>query len=165
MKQYLLPFIVGVALVACILVSFLIGMGRGYSEGYEKAMNEPHKTDTIVKVDTHFVDRPVEKWKTKEKVVFVPVKVDSLVTIHDTAYIALERERKGYSGDDYELEITGIEPNLEWIKTYQKTQYITNTVVEKKKWSFGVSAGPGIVWDGKEVKPGAAIIIGLQRNF
>ena len=165
MKQCLLPFLVGAALVAAILMSFLIGRGRGYSEGYEKAMNEPHKADTIVKVDTHFVDLPVEKWKTKEKVVFVPVHDSTLVTIHDTTYIALNRERKGYSGDDYELEITGIEPNLEWIKTYQKTQYITNTIVEKKRWSFGVTAGPGVMWDGKEIKPGLGFVAGFGYNF
>lgn len=164
-KKYLFSFLFGVGLVACCLVFFLVGKWTGYQRGYDAAMSEPHKADTVFKVDTHFVDRPVEKWKTKEKVVFVPVHDSTLVTIHDTTYIALNRERKGYSGDDYELEITGIEPNLEWIKTYQKTQYITNTIVEKKRWSFGVTAGPGVMWDGKEIKPGLGIVAGFGYNF
>ena len=164
MKNYLIAAIIGIGVAACMLVTFLIGRESGYALGYASALNEPHKADTIWKTDTHFVDKPVEKWKTVEKVVYLPVKVDSLVTIHDTTYIALERERKGYSGDDYELEITGVEPNLEWVKVFPKTAYITNTVVKKQKWSFGATLGPSVVYNGG-LHTGIGVTAGLSYNF
>lgn len=164
MKQYLIPFLVGVALIACGIVTFQIGKGLGYDKGFAEALNQPHKADTIWKTDTHFVDRPVEKWKTKEKLVYV--KVDSLITVHDTTYVALEREIKGYKGEHYEAQVSGVEPSLDWIKVFPKTAYIQNTVVQKRKWSFGVSVGPGVFWNGgKEIKPGVGAVAGVQFSF
>ena len=95
----------------------------------------------------------------------MPVVKDSLVYVRDTTFMPVPREVKQYSGENYTAQVSGVAPSLDWIKFQQQTAYITNTVVKKKKWSIGVSAGPGIVWDGKNVKPGAAIIIGVQRNF
>lgn len=165
MRQYLLPFLVGVALVAAILMSFLIGRGRGYSEGYEKAMNEPHKADTIVKVKTITIDRPVEvvKWKEREKPVYVPV--DSLIYVHDTTFVAMEREFRKYGDERYEAQVSGIDPTLDWINVNQKTEYVTNTVVEKRRWSFGATLGPGVFYDFKEVKPGVGLTVGVTYNF
>lgn len=162
MKNYLIAALVGIGIAACMLVTFLIGRERGYSLGYSDALNEPHKADTVWQTDTHYVDKPVEKWKIKEKLVYV--KVDSLVTVHDTTYVALEREIKGYSGEDYQAQVSGIEPSLDWIKVFPKTAYITNTVVEKRRWSWGVTAGPGVLWDGS-FHGGVCIVAGLQYTF
>lgn len=164
MRQYLVPFLVGVCLVACCLVFFQIGRSGGYQKGYDDALNLPHVPDTVWRTKLVTIEKPVPvvQWKEREKLVYVPK--DSLIYVHDTVP-ALPREFKQYSGENYTAQVSGIDPTLDWIKINQQTAYITNTVVQKKKWSFGVSAGPGIVWDGKEVKPGAAIIIGLQRNF
>lgn len=163
MKQYLIPFLVGVALVACMLVTYQIGRGIGYDKGVAEALNQPHKADTIWKTDTHFVDRPVEVWRTKEKLVYV--KVDSLITVHDTTYVALEREQKGYKGEDYEAQVSGVEPALDWIKVFPKTAYVQNTITMRKRWSFSITGGPGVFWDGREIKPGAGIVAGFGYNF
>ena len=164
MKQYLIPFLVGVAIVAIGIVTFQIGRAGGYQKGYDDALNLPHVPDTVWRTKLVTIEKPVPvvQWKEREKLVYVPK--DSLIYVHDTVP-ALPREYKQYSGENYTAQVSGIDPTLDWLKINQQTAYITNTVVQKKKWSFGVSAGPGIVWDGKEVKPGAAIIIGLQRNF
>lgn len=164
MKQYLIPFIVGVCFVIVCLLSFKIGNEGGYQRGYSDALNAPHKADTIFKTDTHFIDKPVEVWKTKEKIVYKPVKVDSLITIHDTTYVALERETKGYLGEEYEAQVSGIEPALDWVKVFPKTAYITNTVIEKRKWGFGAALGPSVVYDGK-IHGGIGVTFGLQYNF
>ena len=164
LKKYLFPFLVGVAIVAIGIVTFQIGRAGGYQIGYNDALNLPHIPDTVYRTKLVTVEKPVPvvQWKEREKLVYVPK--DSLIYVHDTIP-ALPREYKQYSGENYSAQVSGIAPSLDWININQQTAYITNTVVQKKKWSFGVSAGPGIVWDGKEVKPGAAIIIGLQRNF
>ena len=167
MKQYLIPFLVGVAIVAIGIVTFQIGRAGGYQKGYDDALNLPHVPDTVwcTKLVTIEKPVPVTKWKEREKLVYVPVVKDSLVYVRDTTFMPVPREVKQYSGENYTAQVSGVAPSLDWIKFQQQTAYITNTVVKKKKWSIGVSAGPGIVWDGKNVKPGAAIIIGVQRNF
>lgn len=93
------------------------------------------KTDTltITKVDTVTILEPQ------------PYKVE----VKDTVYI-----EKGYTGrvfvqetkwfsdnNTYDMQISGINVHLNWIKVYPKTitQYITNTervVVEPKKWGL-----------------------------
>lgn len=164
MRQYLVPFLVGVCLVACCLVFFQIGRAGGYQKGYDDALNLPHVPDTVYRTKLVTVEKPVPvvQWKEREKLVYVPK--DSLIYVHDTVP-ALPREYKQYSGENYTAQVSGVAPSLDWIKFHQQTAYITNTVVQKKRWSWGVSAGPGLVWDGKSVKPGAAIVIGGQFNF
>lgn len=164
MKQYLLPFLVGVALVACILVSFLIGKGRGYTEGYDAAMNQPHQADTIVKVETITIDRPVEvvRWKEREKLVYVPV--DSLIYVHDTTFVAMEREFKQYSGEEYEAVVSGVDPALESLKIFRKEMVVTNTMTQKRKWSFSVVAGPSVLYNG-DFYSGIGVTLGFGYNF
>ena len=165
MKNYLVAFLVGVGLVLAMLVFFWIGKERGYAAGYEDALNLPHKTDTVWRDTTIFKDKPVEvvKWRDREKLVYVPV--DSLIYVHDTTFVVMEREYKRYKDETYEAQVSGIEPTLDWIRVTQKTAYITNTVVEKKRWSFGVTAGGGAFWDGKEIRPGVGVVAGFGYNF
>ena len=164
MKNYLIAALIGIAVAACMLVTFLIGRESGYALGYASAMNEPHKADTVWRRDTITVDRPVEKWHTIEKPVYFAVVDTQIIHTTDSVYVALERSRRGYSGDDYEAVVSGVDPVLESISVFPKTAYITNTVVEKRRWSLGVTAGPGVLWDGK-VHGGVGIVAGLQYNF
>lgn len=163
-KQYLIPFLVGVVLVCSMLVSFAIGRARGYDSGYSDAMNQPHKADTVWKTDTNFIDRPVEiiKWKDREKLVYIPV-ADTL-SIHDTTFLALPREYKQYGNETYQAQISGVNPSLDWIKVYPKTAYITNTVVEKKRWSWSATVGPGVFYNGS-AQFGVGAVIGFGYNF
>ena len=164
MKDFLTAVLIGIGIAACMLVTVLIGKERGYGQGYAAALNEPHKADTVWKVDTNFVDRPVEiiKWKDREKLVYIPV-TDTLA-IHDTTFLALPREYKQYGDETYQAQVSGVDPSLDWIRVNQKTAYITNTVVEKKRWGFGVTAGPGVLWDGS-FHGGVGIVAGLQYTF
>lgn len=164
MKQYLIPFLVGVALVACMLVTYQIGRGIGYDKGVAEALNQPHKADTIWKTDTHFVDRPVEKWREKIKEYYVEVPAWDTVTVHDTVFLRMQAERVKYEGEEYRAVVTGVEPRLESIAVFPKTAYITNTVVQKKKWSWSITAGPGVVYDGS-IHGGVGIVAGFGYNF
>ena len=164
MKNYLIAFLVGVGLVLIMLVFFWIGKEMGYAKGYDDALNLPHKSDTVEVIKTVEIEKPVEvvKWKDREKLVYVPV--DSLIYVHDTTLVAMEREYKQYKDETYEAQVSGVDPSLDWIRINQKTEYITNTVVKKQKWGFGVTVGPGVVWDGK-VHGGVGIVAGLSYNF
>lgn len=164
MKQYLIPFFIGVFAVVFCLVAFLIGKTDGYQRGYSDALNAPHKADTVFKTDTHFINNPVEtiRWKEKEKL--VRVAVTDTVYHHDTTFIMLPKEFKQYNGEEYSAQVSGIEPSLDWIKVFPKTAYVTNTVIEKRKWAFGATLGPAIVYDGK-VHGGIGVAVGIGYNF
>lgn len=163
MEKYLLPFLVGVAFVALCIVTYQIGHGAGYADG----INQPHKADTVWREKTVYVDKPVEvvKWKDREKLVYVPVNKDSLVYVHDTTFMPLPREYKQYSEENYTAQVSGIDPALDWIKINQKTAYITNTVVQKKRWSWSITAGPGAFWNGGNVQFGVGAVVGFGYNF
>lgn len=86
--------------------------------------------------------------------------------------VPLPIERKVYGGkegDDYRAVVSGIYPKLESIDVYPKTAYITIPAQEPAKrgvrLSFGFTAGPGLFWDGKEIKPGAGVAAGLSLTF
>lgn len=164
MKQYLIPFLVGVCLVACCLVFHQIGKATGYQKGYSDGVNAPHKADTVWQDRPVYIDKPVPvvQWRDREKIVYVPK--DSLIYVYDTIP-ALPREFKQYSGENFSAQVSGVDPSLDWLKINQPTAYITNTVVQKKRWSASITAGPGIFWDGKDIKPGGGIVIGLGYNF
>ena len=79
------------------------------------------------------------------------------VMVHDTVYI-----EKGYAGhvfvqetkwfgdnETYDMQVSGINIELDWIKTYPKTvtQYINTTetvYIPPRKWSIGIQGGVGI---------------------
>lgn len=160
---YVFLIICGVILAAGF--SWRLGEKKGYRKGYAEALSVlSQKVDTVWRTDTLFIDRPVEVWREREKLVYLPVHDTSLVVIRDTAYIALERERRGYSGDEYEAVVSGIDPLLESIKVFPKTAYVTNTVIRRKHWGFGATAGPGVLYDGK-IHGGVGIVAGLQYQF
>ena len=151
------------AVLGCIVGAGLLG----YVIGGRRALAGPEvQRDTVVTVDTHFIDRPVEvvKWKDREKLVYIAVNDTALVTIHDTTFVAVEREIKRYSGEDYEAQVSGVQPQLDWVKVYGKTVTVTNTVKDTRRWTFGVTAGPGLVWNGS-VHAGVGVVAGVQYRF
>lgn len=96
------------------------------------------------------------------------------VTVHDTVYI-----EKGYAGhvfvqetkwfgdnETYNMQVSGINVELDWIKTYPKTvtQYINTTetvYIPLKKWSIGIQGGVGITPKGLQPYIG----FGVERKI
>lgn len=136
----------------------------GYDRGRRSVKCPSVQTDTIVRVDTIVYDRPVEITKWREKTVYIAVTDTQIVRTTDSVYVALEREKKSYSGEDYTAIVSGIEPSLDEIKVFPKTVTITNTVTDKRRWTFGITAGPGVLWDGS-FHGGMGIVAGLQYRF
>ena len=163
-QKFVLAFFVVVGLFLAAGFSFKIGQKRGYRSGYDAALNEPHKADTVWKTDTFLVDNPVEKIRWKDRLVYVPVTDSVIVHHHDTTYVALEFEKVEYSDSTYRAEVSGFQPKLDWIEVYPKTAYITNTVVKTRKWGFGVTAGPGLIWNGS-FYGGVGLVAGLSYTF
>lgn len=158
-------------MVACLLIvaagfACKISHRRGYSSGWRDAIASA-VSDTVLVVDTIRIDHPVPEYVyiDREKPVYLPVHDTALVVIRDTTYIAVEREIKGYSGEDYRLQVSGVQPSLDWIEVKKTTEYITNTIPDVRRWTFGISAGPGLVYDFHGIHAGLGIVAGVQYRF
>lgn len=165
-QKYATLFIVVCIMILVTGVCCKISHRRGYSSGWSDCLASA-KADTVVVVDTLRIAEPVAEYVyiDREKPVYLPVHDTALVVIRDTAYIAVNREIKGYSGEDYKLEVSGVKPALDWIEVYPRITTITNTITEKApRWSFGATAGPGVFWSG-EVRFGIGVVAGVSYRF
>jgi hypothetical protein len=144
--------------------AFKFGHRQGYSRGFSDACAQA-RTDTVVRVDTVIHDHPVERVVWKDKLVYVPVTDSILVEKHDTTYIALQFEKKEYADSTYRAVVSGFQPSLDWIEVYQRTVTIETVMPAKRRhFGFGVTAGPGAVWNGK-LHGGVGVVAGAQFTF
>lgn len=95
-------------------------------------------TITITDTFTQYFPDPIEviRWK------------DTTIFVNDTTYIVLPFEKKRYQTDNYDLTISGFEPQLDEITVFPEKKYIYYTTVlneEKKKVTFnhGIQGGFG----------------------
>ena len=85
------------------------------------------QVDTLVRVDTHIIEKPVMVEKRIKDTVYVAVQVHDTTTINDTLYMKLAFETKTYKGEDYLAKVAGYNPSLYYIEVYPKTVTITQT--------------------------------------
>lgn len=162
---------------AAVGAAFVIWTAAAFSLGRRCALKAPkpavtEKTDTLVVRDTLRVLGPVFMTARVERPQLFPVT--DTVRIQDTLYVALDREVREYPGEDYKAQVSGVDPRLDWIEVYPKTQFITKEVrVEvpgPQRWhriGWGVAAGPGVFWQPgmDNVTPGVGILVGLRVNL
>ena len=130
-QKFLSVVVVIFSIILAAVISTRVGQKQGYKRGYDAALASI-KPDTLTVIDTLREEIPVEvvKWKDREKPVYIPVH--DTTTVHDSTYIVLPREFKQYKTDAYSLQVSGVDPVLDWIETYSKTEYITKVVPEYK---------------------------------
>lgn len=151
-------FLGGLILLAAVSFDF------GYKYG-KKAAILPVETraDTLVVRDTIREILPVYKDRTITRTEWV--QVSDTIHHHDTLFVALDFERKVYESEDYRAVVEGYRPVLSEIAVYPKTTYITTKETEIRRWSAGITIGPGILYDGIGLHGGIGIVAGLQYNF
>ena len=149
-KTNLIVFLVGTFLGLC--TGFFIGKAV-----YNKPLEVGIKRDTVIVYDTIYhnypkpVDSAVVRYVTK---VLPVVKYDTIfrensATDHfadSSNMIAVEVPitSKHYGCKDYDAWVSGYEANLDSIKVYQRTEYITERVTISKppnKWELDAMAG------------------------
>lgn len=164
-QKILIPLAVGLLFGLLLVPSYYLGHRAGYKKGWNDCIASA-VPDTVWRVDTIIHEQPTEVVKWKDKVVYVPISQTDTVHHHDTTYVALQFEKKEYIDSTYKAVVSGFQPSLDWIEVYQRTQTITNTIVEKApRWSFGVAAGPGVFWDRRGVSVGIGAVLGVQYRF
>lgn len=89
------------------------------------------------KIDTVYIPKPVPYLVENTDTVYVEVKIKS----DEPLRAPLIKQRVTYTDSTYRAVVSGYNPKLEYIETYNTTQYVTEKVYEKpKKWGLGVYA-------------------------
>lgn len=135
-----------IGLLAASLVS---GWLMSKAERYFCRDCDAARSDTIVLVDTVFIDRPIVKDSVIVKTVARYLKVhDTLIvskTIVDSVFVEVPITRKVYGDSLYTAWVSGYEPRLDSIEIYQRSVIIKE---KKRRFSFGIQAGYGMTTKG-----------------
>ena len=150
------------ALVLAGFCLFDAGKNIGRKEAFEQF--EPH-TDTLYLPKDTIIYKPIykDRWHVKTDTVRLS-SVDTLYTT-DSVLVEVPIEQKVYKDTSYTAWVSGFRPALDSIRITQPTMVINHYVkVEPSKWSWGVSVGPSMLYNGK-VHVGMGATVGLMYNF
>ena len=147
---------------------FMVGFIIGHKHP-QKLPVEPinKKVDTLFILDSNIFTEPKKEPSPDVLIKEIPVPVyvadssaiDSLLNkcarlemVNDSLKLVLLRMQRHYSGSTFDAWVSGIDPKLDSIRTYQTTMTITKEIpmvqVKKTKWGIGVQAGFGAYKDG-----------------
>lgn len=130
-----------------------------------KKLRDTPPTEVIIRDtirDTIKIPKPVSVLVELEKPFIVPVR--ELVFVANGDSLVIPKTKKTYQDKRYKAIVSGYEPNLDYIETYQET--INNTIVKPApKWSLGVTAGWGVFYNNGVIKTGPGIMAGVNYRF
>ena len=159
--QYIMT---GVGIAVAVLIGFLIGQQHP-----QKPPVEPNteKVDTLFIRDTNSFTEPPKEPSPDVLIKEIPVPVyvadssaiDSLLKecarlerVGDSLQLVLLRVQRHYSDSTFDAWVSGVDPRLDSIKTYQTNMVITKEIpviqVKKSRWGLGIQAGYGASKDG-----------------
>lgn len=147
------------------LLTCLLGISIGLLIG--RKMSGPAEIKEIEKIKTVKITDTVE----------VPEPIPYLIENTDTVYVTqmyigngeplevpLIKQTVTYSDSTYKAVVSGYNPKLDYIETYNTTHYITEFVREKqKKWGIGIQAGYGVGRNGLQPYVGVGVSYNLIR--
>lgn len=151
-----------------IVIALIVGMilGSRLRPGTSHDIRAETKTDTVTVRETVTVTTP--RYVSVTKVDTMLVHATDTIVIHDTLYIAIPREQLHYSGDSYEAWISGFRPELDSLRIFPDTKYVTRTISSsssRKRWSIGIQAGYGARIDDGTVRLNPYIGVGLTYKI
>ena len=149
--------LIGVGLAVAVLLGFLVGQRCPRNGGGE---TPTPKVDTLFIRDTNSFTEPKKEPSPDVLIKEIPVPVyvadssviDSLlnecarlVRVGDSLQLVLLRVQRHYSDSTFDAWVSGVDPRLDSIKTYQTNMVITKEipVIKKTRWGLGVQAGVG----------------------
>ena len=149
--------LIGVGLAVAVLLGFLVGQRCPRNGGGETATP---KVDTLFIRDTNTFTEPKKEPSPDVLIKEIPVPVyvadssaiDSLLNecarlerVGDSLQLVLLRVQRHYSDSTFDAWVSGVDPRLDSIKTYQTNMVITKEipVIKKTRWGLGVHAGVG----------------------
>ena len=160
--------VIGVA-VAMALAGACFGIGwktalKLHPAGVKVDSVVVYRTDTITR------EKPVYLTKYVDRIQLVQVR-DTL-RLHDTLFVALERERIEWRDEYAAVYASGIEPSVDSVRHFIREKVVTQTiqVPGPQRWKrvgWAVTAGPGVFWQPgmDNVAPGLGVVVGLRINI
>ena len=156
--------VMGVGLAVAVLLGFLVGQRCPRNAQGE---TPTPKVDTLFIRDTNSFTDPKKEPSPDVLIKEIPVPVyvadssaiDSLLNecarlerVGDSLQLVLLREQRHYSDSTFDAWVSGIDPRLDSIKTYQTNMVITKEipvqVKVRSRWGLGIQAGYGASKDG-----------------
>ena len=164
-EKFCAVFIIVVLAILLACIASKISHKNGYKQGYSDALSSI-KPDTVWRDTTIYEEKPVPviEYRDTGRLVYVKIPVKDTTGHADTNVVPLPTLVRQYADTvdhSYELQISGVDPQLDWIKVHQKTAYITVPVPEYKYPTF--IASPVL---GAFVLPGSyGVGGGLELDF
>ena len=156
--------LMGMGIVVAILIGFLVGRRCPRNDPGE---TPTPKVDTLFIRDTNSFTEPKKEPSPDVLIKEIPVPVyvadssaiDSLLSecarlqrSGDSLQLVLLRVQRHYSDSTFDAWVSGVDPRLDSIKTYQKNMVVTKEIpviqVKKTRWGLGVQAGATAGKDG-----------------
>ena len=151
-------------ILCVILLMFSIGILMGQKHRQKTPVEPPEiKVDSLFIRDTNSFTEPQKEPSPDVLIKEIPVPVyvadssaiDSLLNecarlerVSDSLQLVLLRVQRHYSDSTFDAWVSGVDPRLDSIKTYQTNMVITKEIpviqVKKTRWGLGINAGYGV---------------------
>ena len=120
--------------------------------------------DTITLRDTVYIEKPVYK-------TVYTHSTDTVYLQSEDTTMVLQHQTKIYEDSTYKAQISGYNPSLDWIETYNNTKYIYEekvVTVEQKQPLFEFKPSVGLGWGITTKKPdiwvGGSLTVNINRK-
>lgn len=146
---------------AVFVALLILVLGLGFLGG-RRSVTLPllERVDTLVIRDTVVDYRPVVteiKTVRVDTVRLASVQPSDTIFVHDTVEVEVPIMFSRYTGDNYDIGVSGFRTELEYVKVYPQTKIVTKGYsIEPKRWGFGVAVGPSVL-----VAPSGKVNAGL----
>lgn len=126
-----------------MLVVLLIIAGICILNRSDQSLPDRVIRDTVTVIDTirDTIPEPYKVTVTRMDTFYLPILVGDSSSV-DSVFVTLPIEEKEYKTDQYRVVISGFNPNLDFIETYNQSRTITVTS-KCKRWGLGVQVGYG----------------------
>lgn len=143
------------------MAALLLALGLGFLGGRRSVTQSLlERVDTLTIRDTLVNYRPVVTEVRTVRVDTVRLAVaqpSDTVVIHDTVEVEVPIVFSRYTGDNYDIGVSGFLTELEYVKVYPQTKIVTKGYsIEPRRWGFGVAVGPSVL-----VAPSGKVNAGL----
>lgn len=143
------------------VAALLLSLGLGFLGGRRSVTPSLlERVDTLVIRDTLVNYRPVVTEVRTVRVDTVRLAVaqpSDTVVIHDTVEVEVPIVFSRYTGDNYDIGVSGFRTELEFVKVYPQTKIVTKGYsIKPRRWGFGVAVGPSVL-----VAPSGRVNAGL----
>ena len=180
-KKITFYFSVLLILANFFMVGFIIGQKHPQKLPVEQIKK---KVDTLFVPDSNIFTEPKKEPSPDVLIKEIPVPVyvadssaiDSLLNecarlkrVGDSLHLVLLRVQRHYSDSTFDAWVSGIDPRLDSIKTYQTNMVITKEIpvipVKQTSWGLGIQAGFGAGLTGTHVYYTPYIGVGISYNI